>query len=141
LTQDQGKEINKKYQEALDLEGNSQQGKLVYSKNCALCHQFRGAEGVEFGPDLGTVHNWLSKDLMANILEPNLSIAPGFDLWEVTMKNGEQVQGMIMNETSSAISLRISPEMEKTINRQEISNIRGLNMSLMPGLAGQIDQQ
>ena len=26
-------------------------------------------------------------------------------------------------------------------NRQEISNIKGLNMSLMPGLAGQIDQQ
>jgi putative heme-binding domain-containing protein len=141
LTQDEGEEINKKYQKALELEGDFREGKLVYLKNCALCHQFRGGEGVEFGPDLGTVHNWLSKDLMANILDPNLSIAPGFDLWEVTMKNNEQIQGMIMNETSSAISLRISPGMEKTINRQEISNIRALNMSLMPGLAEQIDQQ
>jgi putative membrane-bound dehydrogenase-like protein len=141
LTQEQGEETIKNYQKALDLQGNSQEGKLVYGKNCAVCHQFRGGEGVEFGPDLGTVHNWLSKDLMANILDPNLSIAPGFDLWEVTMKNGERIQGMIMNETSSAISLRISPGMEKTIDRQEISNIKGLNMSLMPGLAGQIDQQ
>lgn len=141
LTQDQGEEINKKYQKVLDLEGNFSEGKLVYMKNCALCHQFRGGEGVKFGPDLGTVHNWLSKDLMANILEPNLSIAPGFDLWELTMKNGEKIQGMIMNETSSAISLRMSPGVEKTINRQEINNIQGLNMSLMPGLAGQIDQQ
>lgn len=141
LTQDQGEEVNKRYQQALELEGDPVKGKVVYTENCALCHQFRGAEGVAFGPDLGSVHNWLSKDLMANILDPNLSIAPGFDLWEVTMKNGEQMQGMILNETSSAINLRMSPGLEKTINRQDISNIRGLNMSIMPGLAEQIDQQ
>lgn len=141
LTQDQGEEVNKRYQQALELEGDPVKGKVVYTENCALCHQYRGAEGVEFGPDLGSVHNWLSKDLMANILDPNLSIAPGFDLWEVTMKSGEQLQGMILSETSSAINLRMSPGLEKMINRQDISNIRGLNMSIMPGFAGQIDQQ
>jgi putative heme-binding domain-containing protein len=141
LTKDVGEEVNRKYQQALKLDGDPIKGKLVYMKNCALCHQFRWEEGVSFGPDLGTVHNWLSKDLMANILDPNLSIAPGFDLWEVTMKDGEKVQGMIMSETSAAISLRISPGTENTINRQDIKSIRGLNMSLMPGMAGQIDQQ
>lgn len=141
LTQDEGVEVNKRYQKALELEGDPIKGKAVYTESCALCHQFRGAEGMAFGPDLGSVHNWLSKDLMANILDPNLSIAPGFDLWEVTMKNGEQMQGMILTETSSAINLRMSPGLEKTINRQDISNIRGLNMSIMPGLPEQIDQQ
>jgi putative membrane-bound dehydrogenase-like protein len=141
LTKDEGEEVNRKYQKALELEGNPLAGKTVFMENCALCHQFRGKNGVAFGPDLGTVHNWHPKDLMANILDPNLSIAPGFDLWEVSMNNGEQVQGMIMNETSAAISLRTSPGIEKSINRQEISSIRGLNMSMMPGLAGQIDQQ
>jgi len=141
LTQDQGEEVNKRYQKALELEGDPIKGNQVYIDNCGLCHQFRGGEGVPFGPDLGSVHNWLSKDLMANILDPNLSIAPGFDLWEVTMKNGEKIQGMIMNETSSAINIRMSPGLEKTVNRQDISDIRGLNMSLMPGWADQIDQQ
>src|SRR5690606_21774722 len=90
---------------------------------------------------LGAVNNWLSKEIMANILDPNVAIAPVFDLWEVTMKNGEKMQGMIMNETSSAINLRVCPGLEKTINRQEISGIRSLNMSVIPRLAKQIDQQ
>ena len=141
LTKDEGEEVNRQYQEALELEGDPVAGKTVYMENCAVCHQFRGKNGVAFGPDLGTVHNWHPKDLMANILDPNLSIAPGFDLWDVRMNDGEQVQGMIMNETSAAISLRTSPGIEKSINRQEISSIRGLNMSMMPGLAGQINQQ
>ncbi|MEX2565547.1 MAG: c-type cytochrome, partial [Cyclobacteriaceae bacterium] len=141
LTKDEGEEVNRQYQKALELEGDLQAGKTVYMENCALCHQFRGKNGVAFGPDLGTVHNWHPKDLMANILDPNLSIAPGYDLWEVTLNDGEKVQGMIMNETSAAISLRTSPGIEKSINRQEIRAIQGLNMSLMPGLAGQVDQQ
>ncbi|WP_339925721.1 PVC-type heme-binding CxxCH protein [uncultured Cyclobacterium sp.] len=141
LTKDEGEEINKNYQKALEINGDPIAGKSVYLENCALCHQFRGKSGVAFGPDLGTLHNWHPKDLMANILDPNLSIAPGFDLWEVTLSDGETIQGMIMNETSAAISLRTSPGIEKSINRQDIESIKGMNMSLMPGLAGQLDQQ
>jgi len=141
LTKDEGERVNKNYQKALEINGDPIAGKSVYIENCALCHQFRGKNGVAFGPDLGTLHNWHPKDLMANILDPNLSIAPGFDLWEVTLKEGETIQGMIMNETSAAISLRTSPGIEKTINRQDIEAIKGMHMSLMPGLAGQLDQQ
>ena len=45
---------------------------------------------------------------MANILDPGLSIAPGFDLWEIRLRQGESMQGMIMNETSAAIEIRIA---------------------------------
>lgn len=141
LTKDEGEQINKNYQKALEINGDPIAGKSVYIENCALCHQFRGKNGVAFGPDLGSLHNWHPKDLMANILDPNLSIAPGFDLWEVNLKDGETIQGMIMNETSAAISLRTSPGIEKSINRQDIASIKGMAMSLMPGLAGQLDQQ
>jgi putative membrane-bound dehydrogenase-like protein len=141
LTKDEGEEVNKNYQQALEIEGDLIAGKAVYMENCALCHQFRGKNGVAFGPDLGTLHNWHPKDLMANILDPNLSIAPGFDLWEVSLKDGEMIQGMIMNETSSAISLRTSPGVEKTINRQDIEAIKGMQLSLMPGLSEQLDQE
>ena len=141
LTKDKGEEVNKNYQQALEIEGDLIAGKSVYMENCALCHQFRGKNGVAFGPDLGTLHNWHPKDLMANILDPNLSIAPGFDLWEVSLKDGEMIQGMIMNETSSAISLRTSPGVEKTINRQDIEAIKGMQLSLMPGLSEQLDQE
>lgn len=134
-------QVNKDFQKALSLTGDVSKGKLVYMQNCALCHQVRGQIGVSYGPDLGTVHNWLAKDLMANILDPGLSIAPGFDLWEVHLKEGDALQGMIMTETSAAIELRIASGVNKTINRQDIKSIKALNMSVMPVLSSQLDQQ
>ena len=98
--------------------------------------------GVSLGPDLGTIHNWAPNAIMANILAPNLSITSGFDLWEVELKNGESVQGMISTETPNAITLRNVGSMEKTISRNEIKSLKALNMSTMPdGLDKLINQQ
>jgi putative heme-binding domain-containing protein len=133
--------INNDYKKALELTGDVGKGKLVYMQNCALCHQVRGQIGVAYGPDLGTVHNWLAKDLMANILDASLSIAPGYDLWEVELKDGDLVQGMIMSETSAAIKLRTSPGVDKTISRQDIKGLKALTMSVMPAFATQLDPQ
>ncbi len=142
LTQDAGREITEQYQESLKLSGDVLNGFEVFKTNCSTCHQVRGRNGVSFGPDLGTVHNWLPKDLLAGILEPGSAIAPGFDLWEIELNSGEKLQGMIISETSSAISLKISPEFEKTVNRQDINEIKSMNgMSPMPGFGGQLDKQ
>lgn len=141
LTIDEGQEVNRKFQQALTLTANPEDGKAVYMQNCAQCHTYRGKNGVAFGPDLGTVHNWLSKDIMANILDPGLSIAQGFDLWDITLLDGTNVQGMILSETSSAINLRISPGVEKELNRKEIEEIKSLSMSLMPPQASELTLQ
>ncbi len=129
------------YQQSLKLEGNVSKGMEVFVKNCSICHQVRGEMGVVFGPDLGTVHNWLPKDLLANILDPALSMAPGYDYWGITLNNGESIQGTIASETSSAIQLRLAPGVDQTVNRQDIKSIQTLNMSPMPGFAGTIDHQ
>jgi putative heme-binding domain-containing protein len=134
--------VNKDYQQALQLEGNQTNGKVVFMQNCGKCHQIRGKMGNAFGPDLGTIHNWLPKNIMANVLSPNLSISGGFDLWAVELKNGESVQGIIASETSAAITLRPSPGVEKTINRQDIVSLKSVNVSAMPsGLEKEINQQ
>ncbi len=129
------------YQKSLELKGNVQNGSVVFVKHCSICHQVRGGMGVDFGPDLGTVHNWLPKDLLANILDPALSMAPGYDYWMAELNDGENIQGTIASETSSAIRLRLSPGVERTINRQDIRSIQTLNISPMPGFAGTIDHQ
>jgi len=142
LTQDASREIAEQYQEALKLSGDVLNGFEVFKTHCSTCHQVRGMNGVSYGPDLGTVHNWLPKDLLTGILEPGSAIAPGFDLWEIKLNSGEKLQGMIKSETSSAISLKIGPEVEKTVNRQDITEIKSLNsMSPMPGFGGQLDKQ
>lgn len=138
----EAKKINKEYKKALELIGDTLNGKSVYLQNCALCHQIRGKIGTEIGPDLGTIHNWIKEDIMAAILDPNLSISSGFGLWEVELNSGELVLGLIASETSSAITLRNSLKLDKTINRQDIKSLKSMNVSVMPpGFEKKIDQQ
>ncbi|MEO7047235.1 MAG: PVC-type heme-binding CxxCH protein, partial [Ferruginibacter sp.] len=103
---DNRKEIIDDYQAALKMEGTPAKGRSVYQMNCAVCHQVGGKTGIAFGPDLGTVHGWAPADIMTNILDPNRSIAHGYDMWVVKLLNGKEVQGIISTETPTAITLR-----------------------------------
>ena len=127
------KKVNKEYQKALQLDGDPVKGKEVYVQNCGICHQVRGKMGVAIGPDLGTIHNWIKEDIMANVLNPDLSISSGFDLWDVKLNSGESLRGIIASETPSAITLRNSLRPDKTVNRQEVKSLKSMNVSAMPG--------
>lgn len=140
MVKDQEKVI-KAFQEALALKGDVINGQMVYEKNCALCHQIRGESGTAFGPDLGTIQSWLAKDIMANILEPSLSLAVGFDVREVTLNNDEKIQGIISSETPGAITISSAPGIQRTINRQDIKSFNTLDISLMPSFSGQLNHQ
>ena len=134
--------VNKEYQTALMLDGDVAKGKQVYMKNCGICHQVRGENGNNFGPDLGSVHNWSPDAIMVNILAPNLSISSGYQTWEVQQKNGESFQGIISSETPTAITLKNQALEQRTINRSDIGSLKALSTSAMPtGLEKQITQQ
>lgn len=140
--EEEGKKVNKAYQEALELKGDATKGQNVYVQNCAICHQVRGKMGVELGPDLGTIHNWTAEIILANILDPNISISSGYDLWNVELKNGESHQGIISSETDVAITLKNNGKLEKTINRQDIKVIKSMEISAMPsGLEKKINKR
>ncbi|MCO5242083.1 MAG: c-type cytochrome, partial [Chitinophagaceae bacterium] len=141
-TAQEAKRIAKEYQAALDGKGDAEKGKAVYMQSCAVCHQLRGQYGVAYGPDLGTIHNWKKEDILANILDPNLSIMAGYDLWEVELNSGEMLQGIIMAETASAIMLKGMGNVEKVVNRQEVRSLRSLSISAMPtGLEKNISKE
>ena len=140
--EEERQEVVKQYHPALSLAGEIENGKLVYQKNCAVCHQMGGAGGVAFGPDLGTIRNRRPESIMADILAPNLSIADGHDLWLVELKSGESLQGIIATETPTALTLRNYAGQESTIARQDIESLKALGMSAMPtGLEKGISQQ
>lgn len=141
-TQREAEAINKEYRKALELIGDVKNGEQIYIQNCAICHRVRGKFGISFGPDLGTVHNWIKEDIMAAILNPGLSIASGFDMWNVELKDGESLLGIIVSETSGAITLRSSLSADRTINRQDIESLTSMNTSAMPtGFENKITQQ
>ena len=139
---DTRKEVIEQYQPALESKGDKEKGKLIYQMNCGICHQVRGKMGRAFGPDLGTVHAWASSDIMTNILDPNRSIAHGYDIWNVKLNNGKTVQGIISSETPTAITLGNTEGQATHIARQDISSLTALGMSAMPAdFEKKIDKQ
>jgi putative membrane-bound dehydrogenase-like protein len=132
-------EIIKKYTPALSMTGSSEKGKLVFTNNCSACHQIGGKDGTPYGPDLGTIRNRRPESIMGDILNPNQSIADGYDIWSIEMKSGEAIQGLIATETPSALTIRNYGGQETVISRQNIKSLKALGMSVMPaGLEGQI---
>ncbi|HEX8040105.1 MAG TPA: c-type cytochrome, partial [Chryseosolibacter sp.] len=129
---DQRQKVIAEYQPALKLKGDVSKGKLVYEKNCAICHQVRGGGGIPFGPDLGTIQSWPESGILANILDPNQSVSHGFDLWNVSLRNGESLQGVITEETPAAITVRNANGQVNTVSRDEMVSQKALNMSAMP---------
>ncbi|MEO8763514.1 MAG: PVC-type heme-binding CxxCH protein [Ginsengibacter sp.] len=126
------KDVIGQYQDALKLKGDAEKGKTIYQTNCAICHQFGGKFGISLGPDLGTVHAWATADILTNILDPNRSIALGFDMWLVKLSNGKSIQGIISSETPTAITLVNTQGEATNISREDISSLSALQMSAMP---------
>jgi len=143
FTRNDGKSVAviKEYKQALGLAGNANAGKLVYQKNCSVCHQVGGG-GVAFGPDLGTIRNRSPESIMGDILDPNLSIADGFDIWNIDLKSGESVQGIISTETPTALTLNNYGGQKTLVARKDIRALKTLGISSMPpGLEKEISQQ
>lgn len=129
---DKLREVVQSYQPALEMKGDVEEGKIIFQENCAVCHQMGGKMGRFFGPDLGTVHAWAPADIMTNILDPNRTVAYGYDTWEIIMHNGEMVQGIITNETPTAIMVSDANGKITNIARQDIQSLRALGISAMP---------
>ncbi|WP_439584371.1 PVC-type heme-binding CxxCH protein [Dyadobacter bucti] len=135
-------ELIKKYAPALSMAGSADKGKLVFTNNCSACHQIGGKAGTPYGPDLGTIRNRRPESIMGDILNPNQSIADGYDIWSVEMKSGETIQGLIATETPSALTIRNYGGQETVIARQNIKSLKALGMSVMPaGLENQISPE
>ena len=120
------------YRNALTLEGNVPHGKKVFDDNCAKCHMPRKMGG-RVGPDLSGINNKTKEELLTSILNPSYAIEPRFVNYMVTTKQGQMYDGVIVNETPGAVTLRGgSEEGDQTILRSHIADIRASSISLMP---------
>jgi putative membrane-bound dehydrogenase-like protein len=135
-------DVVERYRTALSLRGDPRRGRDVFQAQCSQCHQMGGRDGIDFGPDLGTVRHWSSEALLTKILNPSRSIADGFELWLIERRSGGTVTGVMAAETPTAITLRRVGQDDVTIPRSDIESITAANVSVMPsGLEQQINEQ
>ncbi|MFC5456662.1 neutral/alkaline non-lysosomal ceramidase N-terminal domain-containing protein [Prosthecobacter fluviatilis] len=133
--------VVEKFKPALKLKGDAARGKTTFAQVCISCHKLDGV-GIELGPDLRSVVQHDAEKLLNSILDPSAIIEPGFMAYHCTLKNGEQLYGVIATETSASLTLKMAGNMTKSVLRSDIEKLQSTGASLMPeGLEAALTQQ
>lgn len=134
-------EVVKAYQPAISPVGEATRGGKVFLRECASCHRL-GEAGYDVGPNLATVRHRRADEILIAILDPNREVGPNFLQFAVTLDDGRVLTGMIAEESAVSLTLRRAENKQEVVLRQNIDEVRGTGLSLMPeGLEKTITQQ
>ena len=116
---------------ALSRVGDPIKGKEIYRMVCASCHR-HGTEGHVVGPDLATFKTAGNESIIGSLFDPNKEVAPQYQAYVIELGSGEQLLGVIANETTTEVTVRQAFGIEKTFPRVEVKSMKSLGQSLMP---------
>jgi putative heme-binding domain-containing protein len=103
----------------------------LFIKTCGVCHQLFG-EGTPVGPDL-THANRNDRDfLLVSVVDPSAVIRKEFLNYNVELKDGSMLNGLIVEQTPTTITLAAAKNQRTTINRSQIASLKESSVSLMP---------
>ncbi|MEO5581182.1 MAG: PVC-type heme-binding CxxCH protein [Saprospiraceae bacterium] len=122
--------------------GNSENGKMLFSKNCSTCHMI-GKEGISFGPALTEIGAKYAKpEIYQSILEPSKSINFGYEGEQIITKNGGIYVGIKVNEDNNLLTLKVVGGSQESIDKKNIKERIKLKQSLMtPNLYQNMSEQ
>ena len=115
----------------LALKGNPDAGKIIYNNKCILCHQINN-QGGDFGPALTEIGSkYPPEGLLNAIVNPSAGISFGYEGWELKMKDGSVLTGIISSKTKTDLDLKFPGGSTKHIKTTDISEKKKLSQSLM----------
>ena len=104
---------------------------------CTRCHKANG-EGGEAGPDLSLIAAEQPLDyILESIIDPNATIAPGFDVVAFTLSDGGFEAGTILEENAKQITIRDAEGKTKKIDATKVTERAGAPSS-MPAIFGMV---
>jgi putative membrane-bound dehydrogenase-like protein len=128
------------YRGVLEMKGDAERGKQVFTKTCAACHKVQ-ATGNDIGPNLAAMKARGPEAILLNVLDPNREVNPQYLNYAVMTTDGRQLTGLIAAETATSITLKRADNATDTVLRIDIEQLKSTGMSLMPeGMEKQIDQ-
>ena len=129
------------YQATLSLKGHKERGEEVYARECIKCHRLSSREHP-IGPNLIRGSEKDPESLLTDILDPNQFVEPQYLSYVVTDQRGGLYTGILTEETSTSITLVEGQDLQNTLQRKDIKEIRATGNSLMPeGLEKNISHQ
>ena len=126
------KAVLQKYLAAIELEGAPAQGKILFEEFCTTCHQADGVEGVDFGPNLSTLRSRNSHSIITEIIHPNNSIADQYENWEIKLKNGTLLTGIVEQENQQTLVLKQMTGERTVLQTSEVESMQKMAFSAMP---------
>ncbi|SHF84848.1 putative heme-binding domain-containing protein [Fodinibius roseus] len=105
--------------------GDARQGEQIFyndnTAQCIRCHAV-GGDGGNVGPDLSAIGDVLTREqLLESMVAPNKRIAPGFGSVTITTEAGQQIQGVLEEETDSYVTVEVTEGETRKIQREEIA--------------------
>lgn len=124
---------NNAYAALENLRGNAENGKAVFGRVCANCHQISG-KGYSFGPELTIVATRLNRhDLIESIVEPSAKMDPKFINEIIRTDDGEVLSGFVIAETDDELTLALPEGKKRVLNKKEdIEERKVAKQSSMP---------
>jgi putative heme-binding domain-containing protein len=111
--------------------GNPAAGKLLFEKNCAVCHQLFG-HGNHIGPDLTIANRADRAALLGNIVDPSAMIRREFMNYVVTTSSGRVLTGVVAEQDAASVTIVDANNQRTRISRNEIDDLHESDVSLMP---------
>jgi quinoprotein glucose dehydrogenase len=92
--------------------GDRRSGERYFARNetgqCIRCHTLDGTKGP-VGPDLSNIGSILDrKQLLKALIEPSARLAPGYGTIKLTLKDGQEIIGILEKDGAKEIVLRTS---------------------------------
>ena len=120
-----------RYEAALELPGQVDRGRQVFTSNCAQCHVLEG-KGHAVGPDLSIVASKSPRYLLQEILDPNRNTDSRYLGYTVLTIDGQTFAGVLAQESANSVTLRGTEGREQTLLRSAIEELQSTGKSLMP---------
>jgi putative heme-binding domain-containing protein len=109
---------------------------------CLACHIVQGM-GRDFGPELTQVAARLDRgQILESIVRPSQHIAQGYEAWTLTLQDGSQHTGFLLQRRPESITLKLPTGQSQLFPAAEITAQTRLPASLMPeGLLQSLTEQ
>jgi len=98
---------------------------------CGTCHRIRG-EGGFAGPDLSNLVSRDHASVLRDLKEPGAAINPDYIAHNVTLQNGDELSGIIHDQSESSLKLATADGKEIVLPRANVKELRPSSVSLMP---------
>ena len=116
--------------------GNARNGRNIFMYNstaqCVRCHTM-GDETGTVGPRLRQIGSALTREqLLESLIEPSARLAPGYGSVKITLKDNQEVTGILLEETASELILKTAEAEPMEIPLSRISKRQNLPSGMPP---------